>query len=237
MWIQNLVVEAMKNRALSIPPPLLGCTFGELKAGLGHFHSAKKLSTLPCPFPYVAMVEMLLIMHTVFTPVVLAELIEMPLAACTFVWLIEFFMWSTYLVSKELENPFGRGLNTLNVVALQTELNMDLLTLVRPIASHMPELRVDPEEALKRAADSKDDRHSFVDIVGESSLGCEAVVGKSLHDGLFAAGAIASSQAHKLSSEAGSIGLNIPSAVQVGGQQKEPKVPDETGSTETPQKI
>ena len=42
MWIQNLVVEAMKNRALSIPPPLLGCTFGELKAGLGHFHSAKK---------------------------------------------------------------------------------------------------------------------------------------------------------------------------------------------------
>ena len=102
---------------------------------------------------------------------------------------------------------------------VQTELNMDLLTLVRPITGHMPELHVDPQEALKRAADSKDDRHSFVDIVGESSLGCEAVVGKSLHDGLFAAGAIASSQAHKLSSEADSIGLNIPSAVQVENAQ------------------
>jgi len=230
MWIQNLVVEAMKNRALSIPPPLLGCTFGELKAGLGHFHSAKKLSTLPCPFPYVAMVEMLLIMHTVFTPIVLAELIEMPLAACTFVWLIEFFMWSTYLVSKELENPFGRGINTLNMVAVQTDLNMDLLTLVRPIASHMPELHVDPEEALKRAAASKDDRHSFVDIVGEPSLGCEAVVATALREGLFAAGGAA---AQRLRSKGASAhGLNPSLAVQVGGQKREPNAPDETGWAE-----
>ena len=37
-----MVVEATKRHILCIPPPVLGGAFGELKAGLGHYHSAKK---------------------------------------------------------------------------------------------------------------------------------------------------------------------------------------------------
>merc|ERR1712137_950911 len=117
----------------------------------GDFYHGVKLESLPCPYPYVAMVEMILIMHTLFTPIVLSKLIENTLPAAVFVWLIEFFMWSTYLVSKELECPFGRKLNNLDFCTLQDQLNNDLVTAVRCSTIHLPELTVDPREAERRS--------------------------------------------------------------------------------------
>ena len=47
----------------------------------------------------------------------------------------------------ELENPFGRSLITLKMVAPQKELNVELLTPVRPVTSRIPKLNVDQEPA------------------------------------------------------------------------------------------
>merc|ERR1712137_242800 len=121
----------------------------------GDFYHGVKLESLPCPYPYVAMVEMILIMHSIFTPIVLSKLIQNTLPAALFVWLIEFFMWSTYLVSKELECPFGYNLNNLDFCTLQDTLNNDLVTAVRCSSLTLPELTVDLQEAKGRSEGSK----------------------------------------------------------------------------------
>lgn len=67
--IQHLIMDHLHTGALKgTPPPLLTRAFQELNAGMLKFHESSKFREAPFPFPYVAVTEVLLVMHAIVTP-------------------------------------------------------------------------------------------------------------------------------------------------------------------------
>jgi len=50
-WVQQLIVDGVKDGILTIPAPILSRSFQEIATGMVHFHEALKISTVPFPFP------------------------------------------------------------------------------------------------------------------------------------------------------------------------------------------
>merc|ERR1719265_464638 len=67
--IQHLILDHLESGALlGTPPPILTRAFQELNAGMLKFHDSQKFREAPFPFPYVAVTEILLVIHACVTP-------------------------------------------------------------------------------------------------------------------------------------------------------------------------
>lgn len=143
-WIQKLIVMKMEDGVLPIPPPVISRVFQELSNGIVDLNNAQKLTDILFPFPYAQMVTTMLLIATVFTPVIAGTVISNTMwAAClTFVWVFSF--WSINYIAAEIELPFGDDANDLPVAELQRHMNKSLMLLLYPQAQQPPVFEFDP---------------------------------------------------------------------------------------------
>lgn len=152
-WIQCLIVDNISCGVLSIPPPLLTRVFQDFGNALMRYHEARKYSTVPLPFPYIATAEVLLLIHTVLTPVIVVNSTSWAPWTGAVTFFSVFLVWSLHLVAGELENPFEADANDLDVGEMQQEMNERLVALVEPMTMQTPALVTEPLEAVRRVVD------------------------------------------------------------------------------------
>lgn len=131
-WIQQFIVENMKNGILTIPPPILSRAFQELNSGMVEFHEAMKVSKIPFPLPYAQTADLLLLMHGVLTPLIMSQWVDSVAWCGIFSFTQILVMWSLKAIAGELENPFGHDANDLDQDEMQLEMNSRLALLVDP---------------------------------------------------------------------------------------------------------
>jgi len=139
-WLQQLIVHNVHTGVLSIPAPLLMRAFQELSNGVIAFHSAMKISRVPFPFPYAQTCDMLLIMHWLATPMVIAQWVSSAWWGLCFSFLQVFIYWSLNMIAMEIEDPFGRDSNDIDSSVMQKELNRQLSLLLQPSTKRLPTL-------------------------------------------------------------------------------------------------
>jgi len=137
-WIQQFIVENIKNGVLSIPPPILSRAFQELANGMVEFHEALKVSSIPFPFPYAQVCDFLLLVHMIVTPIIITQWVNDIWWVFLFCFLQIFIMWSLKAIAVELENPFGADANDLDQGMMQKEMNTHLELLVSPATLRTP---------------------------------------------------------------------------------------------------
>lgn len=139
-WIMQLVVEQIETGVQSIPAPILSRFFQEAANGMVAFHEACKIAHIPFPFPYAQTCDLLLILHWLAVPVVVAQWVPDPAFAGFIAALPVFTMWSLNLIAVEIEGPFGRDKNDIDGSAIQVIMNRDLTMLMRETTSRTPSL-------------------------------------------------------------------------------------------------
>ena len=170
-WIKTLIVDSMATGTLSIPPPILTRVFHELDISMGRHHTAAKFSQVPFPFPYAATMDMIMVFHTILTPIVMMNLLPssvyLPIPA---VGLILFFLWSQHLVAGELENPYDGGRNDMDLHVLQGELNEKLKAICRVEIGDVPDLLVEIDAAVSLLSKSRPSRARQFRTAGRSKF-------------------------------------------------------------------
>lgn len=127
---QALIMEAIAEGVINTPPPLVSPTLEELGNGMAWLHAALHISHIPFPFPYVAITEVLLILHLVYTPFMVVIWTEHVHTAGLFAMIVVLPLWFLSGMATELDNPFGHDLNDLDMDGLQRGLNRQLLNLL-----------------------------------------------------------------------------------------------------------
>uniref|UniRef100_A0A7S1B0M6 Bestrophin homolog n=1 Tax=Noctiluca scintillans TaxID=2966 RepID=A0A7S1B0M6_NOCSC len=153
-WTKLLVVNEIKSGVLSIPPPILTRVFQELDQLFDAFAIAVKLADVPFPYPYAASMEILLIVHTLTTPLLVINWTQHVVTATISVFILTFSLWVVHLIAPELENPFGHDTNDLDMQKMQEKLNLSLLTIVGPAAQMLPQLVLDIDDAVVRSRET-----------------------------------------------------------------------------------
>jgi len=138
--IQALIVDAMDNGVLNVPAPLLTRSFQELGNGMIKFHEARKFVAAPYPFCYMAVTEMLLVVHWIFTPFMLGSWSDSAIGAGVFTCVQVFVIWALHGIARELDNPFQRDSNDLDGEMMQKEMNLRLVALLQNKAEENPRL-------------------------------------------------------------------------------------------------
>lgn len=142
-WIQTVIVSHTKTGVLSIPPPILSRVFQELANGMIHFHDASRIATIPFPFPYAQVCDILLLIHWVLTPLVTAQSTTQVVWCIILTFVQIFILQSLNNIAVEIEHPFGSDANDLDTAAMQLDMNMSLLLLLHPAADRAPTLSDD----------------------------------------------------------------------------------------------
>jgi len=137
-WIQQHIVENISTGVLNIPPPILSRAFQEVANGMVAFHDAMKISYVPFPFPYAQVCDTLLMLHWVLVPFVVSQWVNKAWWAATFAFVQVFILWSLSFIALELENPFGMDANDIDAKHMQTELNLQLMLLLRDTTQRTP---------------------------------------------------------------------------------------------------
>lgn len=135
-WIQCLIVENMASGVLAIPPPILTRCLQQFAGGMEKFEDALKIVKVPLPFPYLAAIEVLLMVHWVISPLIVIGWTSDPFAAAIMCFIQVFFFWSLNATAAELENPFGTDAEDLDTQELQNELNGRLRCII--LFAHIP---------------------------------------------------------------------------------------------------
>ena len=129
-WLQNEVVDSIKNGVLAIPAPLLTRSFQDIGSVMIRFHMMMKFPSVPFPFPYLAAAELLLVVHWLCTPFAMLSWTHSYVWLATFTFMLVFMLWSLHFLSSELENPFESDVNDLDMRTMQKQLNQSLVTLL-----------------------------------------------------------------------------------------------------------
>jgi predicted membrane chloride channel (bestrophin family) len=150
--IQRLIVHHMKSGVLSVPAPILTRVFQEMGSGMLKYHEAVKLSHVPFPWPYRVLTEILLMIHLILSPILMARWASTPGWAAFLAGGQIFIMWSLAALNKELDNPFKQSGNDLDCEYIQHEINIRLVRLLEVADEPLPSLsasaKVDPSEML-----------------------------------------------------------------------------------------
>lgn len=109
--IQVLITHNLQIGVLDIPPPILSRVYQTLSRGFVNLLNAVKITDTNFPFPWAQLIYLLLVVHSMFTPLI---------------------------VAAQLEKPFGTDDNDLPLTFFQTEFNQSLLLLMHEMADHLP---------------------------------------------------------------------------------------------------
>lgn len=144
-WVQSLLVQAVRDKVVGVPPPILTRAFQELNGAMGHFHRCLKIAESPFPFPYTAASEMILLTHWIITPFVAATWTQWVSSAFVLAFLQVFMVCSLHAIAAELENPFEGEEHDLDTIGMQAVFNARLMQLLIHTSTPMPKLRVPAE--------------------------------------------------------------------------------------------
>mmetsp|Transcript_42242 Transcript_42242/g.106409 ORF Transcript_42242/g.106409 Transcript_42242/m.106409 type:complete len:619 (-) Transcript_42242:750-2606(-) len=128
--IQSLITKAHEEGVLSVPPPILSRVFQTCSRGYVNLLNTKKITDTKFPFPYVQLITLLLLLHTVFVPMVVSALVQSNVMALIITFMALFGMHAINFIAIELEDPFGTDDNDLPLEHFQTEMNSCLLMLL-----------------------------------------------------------------------------------------------------------
>mmetsp|Transcript_151562 Transcript_151562/g.385336 ORF Transcript_151562/g.385336 Transcript_151562/m.385336 type:complete len:687 (+) Transcript_151562:55-2115(+) len=141
-WLQAVTVDAQTHGVLNIAPPILSRIFQNLSNGLSAYYSAYRVTEVPYPFPYMQATEVLLVVYWVVTPCVMVNFTELAFWSGFFSFLASLILLSLNQIAAELEDPFGKDANDLNLDEMQNEMNKRLLMLTAPSTGQVPRLSV-----------------------------------------------------------------------------------------------
>lgn len=136
--IQVLVTHNHHSGVLTIPPPILSRIYQTLSRGLVNLLNARKIKDTSFPFPYAQVILLLLCVHSVFTPLLMTQVIASKVWAALFSFFPILGLISINLIAAELEMPFGNDMNDLPLRHFQSEMNDALLLLIHEFADHLP---------------------------------------------------------------------------------------------------
>lgn len=102
-----------KAGGLAAPPPIVSRIFQEFSNGFLAFQSARKVSTIPFPFPYAQIVQYLQLAFVLSCPFVVVAFVDDLGFQMFFTFLGVFTFCSLNAVASQLEDPFGHDANDL----------------------------------------------------------------------------------------------------------------------------
>jgi len=172
MWIQQLLIENIKNGVLVIHPAILSRAFNVIANGMVAFYKSMQISQIPFPFPYAQTCDYLLCLHWLICPVVVAQWTSHIGWAGVFTFIQVFILWALNSIAVEIENPFGGDANDINAAKMQRDMNRHLLLLLRPDTARTPSLSSEAKLEEDEAANpTRGGMHqSFLDVWNELRL-------------------------------------------------------------------
>merc|ERR1740123_1266680 len=136
--MQRAIVDAHMTGVIDISPPVLSRAFQELSRGMVNLASLRKMKEIPFPFPYAQMIQVMLMIHTLVTPILASHLVSNRMGAVLITLAVTSSLWSCLYIAREVDQPFGEDENDLNVAEMQQLVNESLLTLLHPVAQKPP---------------------------------------------------------------------------------------------------
>mmetsp|Transcript_66050 Transcript_66050/g.175030 ORF Transcript_66050/g.175030 Transcript_66050/m.175030 type:complete len:446 (-) Transcript_66050:168-1505(-) len=138
-WIKTLVVKEVSTGVLNIPAPILARVFQDLDAEFASFEAARRIVTVPFPFPFAVSAEIVLIAHTLCSPLLVPGWMHNAVSSAVFVFILTFSLWAVHLLSPMIENPFGHDVSSLDMRGMHDQLNDRLRNLAHPNVQRCPE--------------------------------------------------------------------------------------------------
>jgi len=149
-WLQKSIMENLDKKVLSAPPPILGRVFQELGGGHDSLVLARKMTELPFPFPYAQMISVLLMLHWLLCPCVSIFLTKSLLWSCVLTFLQVTALWGINYIAAEIESPFGRDANDLDLEEMAIDMNDSLFLLLERNTQRPPKLNTNSMYSLKK---------------------------------------------------------------------------------------
>merc|ERR1719265_1543143 len=129
-WLENLMVVGQDTGVINVAPPILSRAFQTLANGMIAFHDAAKVAETPYPLPYAQTCDLLLLLHWCIAPFTFAQFSTRPTWALVFCFAQVFVFWSLNLTAQEIEDPFGRDANDIDLHSIQHDMNCTLTSLL-----------------------------------------------------------------------------------------------------------
>ncbi|CAJ1437573.1 unnamed protein product, partial [Effrenium voratum] len=136
--IQVLITHNLRIGVLDIPPPILSRVYQTLSRGFVNLLNAVKIKDTNFPFPWAQIIMLLLVVHSIFTPLIVTSMMTSYQWAIPVTFLPVFGMFALNQVAAQLEMPFGQDDNDLPLGHFQREMNQSLLQLMHEMADHLP---------------------------------------------------------------------------------------------------
>lgn len=136
--IQVLMTQALEDGVINVPPPILSRVYQTLSRGLVNLLNAKKITDTMFPFPLAQLIALMLVTHTVLSPILIAALIPNKIVSALVTFLAVFATVAVNLIASELEIPYGDGENHLPLRRFQREMNKSLLLFMHDMSDHLP---------------------------------------------------------------------------------------------------
>eukprot|EP00928_Gymnodinium_smaydae_P053575 TRINITY_DN37537_c0_g1_i1.p1 TRINITY_DN37537_c0_g1~~TRINITY_DN37537_c0_g1_i1.p1 ORF type:complete len:518 (-),score=52.31 TRINITY_DN37537_c0_g1_i1:101-1591(-) len=140
-WVQQMILHNINEGVITTAPPIVSRVFQDLSQGIVTVNNAKKISETPFPFPYCQTLQMVLVVHAVFTPLVFVGWCRDIFISGMLTFVAVALFWSLNFISAEIEHPFGTDPNDICREKLQDKFNKTLVTMLSPGASKRPQLR------------------------------------------------------------------------------------------------
>lgn len=144
-WIQRLIVENLRSGTLAIAPPILTRVFQDLSQGVVDINNARRIRTIPLPFPYAQMLSVLLMLHCAIVPIIVGLSAQNMLKSFLFTFLSVLALWSLTYIAQDIEMPFGLDENDLPLREFTEDMNQGMKTLLDARCQFLPEFHFDRE--------------------------------------------------------------------------------------------
>lgn len=141
--IQGLMMESQNSGILSAPPPIIAGTYKGLSISLSRFHDAMKLASVPLPVHCHIAQVMVVLIHTVLSPLAFVEWATGLLSTCISVFIMTVTVWYLHELSLALEKPFQCTTSIERMHQLQDNLNDRLVALLQQAVQPVPCLSIE----------------------------------------------------------------------------------------------
>jgi len=138
-WVQDIIVQAMEDHTISVPPPILSRVFNELANGMVAYHDCLKIQATNVPLPYKHMTRILMGAHWFITPVVMCMWTDWETWTFIFTLVQSMIFWCLYFTAHEIEFPFQAGEISYSVTELHQEFNNHLMAMARARTGRLAE--------------------------------------------------------------------------------------------------
>lgn len=137
-WCERLILDADRRKVIDVSPPVLSRLFQELGNGTVILQKVRNIKEVPFPFPYAQMLNFMLILHWLVSPVLVTQMVSSWWWAGLLCFVLTGSLWSLIHIAIEIDQPFGDDANDLPVKRMMVEFNEALLEMMHPLTQELP---------------------------------------------------------------------------------------------------